>query len=316
MNFEKTMDYFYNDCSNRTNLKIAEIKKIDKKFRQEDILPNNKGLVSKLVNCRKDSNNPYLLTDSLIYGDCRNQAVKTGLINVLKFDNLYEILWGTEQNIRNNSEIIFFNIIEDLLNFKHKKTKSKKSNQKKCDYKQVVENLLVAYIPYSRDITYKQILTDYHGSSIRNYGVARHKIYANTKKSKEMAIEYIYLECNKDRVFEDLFCEFICDFPSYFDFINKLENFVETLFIPLLLKSISLEKTLGFRVKNLIEEDVSQSEQLILAHNNNEKLEDSEYKRALISAATKYIVELEKVQMIYIDSLRETNKRSKILKNI
>lgn len=53
-------------------------------------------------------------------------------------------------------------------------------------------------------------------------------------------------------------------------------------------------------VKNIIEHDLSQSKDLILAHEENRTLSDSEYKKALINASSSYIVKLEEIQKSFI----------------
>ena len=213
-----------------------------------------------------------------------------GIVPVLGFKDEYEVLWGTNEEFNNNLHQIFRNIISDLLDMH--------------TYDIEINNVLCDYVPFAKYSTYFQLILKTQLPVIPYYGITEDEILFNIDNAEENAIDFLYLKPDFNKNFDEIFSNFIQqnDLKTKYTNIDKkiTNKFVQPHLIPLLKKYAPSGDSLGLRVKNIIEHDLSQSKDLIRAHEENRTLSDSEYKKALISASSSYIVKLEEIQKSFM----------------
>lgn len=283
MDLEQTMEYIYKKCSERIDTRIKE-----KGVKAYQIYPADPKLISRIRNNnRKNKNNKYLLTNSAMR--TKDESGKpVGLIPILHFKNEHEILWGNELEFKKNLFMIFYYLIKDLLS---------------SDFEADVKDTLYDYVPYAKYSAFFQIILEAEPLPgniglpfLSCYGVYEDEVFSNLEKAEDDAIEYLYLKC-KDN-FEQVFFDFTKETLS-FTKINKVieKNFINLVFIALLKKYLPGIDSLGLRVKNLIQADISHTRDLILLHHISPDT-DNELSliKNLIHASSKYICELENIQ--------------------
>lgn len=298
MNFKNTTNYIYKNCINRVK------KRLEKHgLPQISICPSDKSLVSHFFNYEKYENNaeqcndksnplknnPYLITPKLLNG-LDESGNACGIVPVLGFKDEYEVLWGTNEEFNNNLHQIFRNIISDLLDMH--------------TYDIEINNVLCDYVPFAKYFTYLQLILKTHSPVIPYYGITEDEILFNIDNAEANAIDFLYSKPDFKKDFKKIFSDFIQQNKlkdKYTNIDKKITNrFVQPDLIPLLKKYAPSGDSLGLRVKNIIEHDLAQSKDLILAHEKNHTLSDSEYKKALINASSSYIVKLEEIQKSFI----------------
>lgn len=278
---------------------------------QISICPSDKSLVSHFFNYEKYENsaklykkksnplknNPYLITPKLLNG-LDESGDACGIVPVLGFKDEYEVLWGTNEEFNNNLHQIFRNIISDLLDIH--------------TYDKEINNALCDYVPFAKYSTYLQLIQKTHFPVLPYYGIREDEIFFNIDSVEANAIDFLYSKPNFKKEFNEKFSKFTRPHDSkqeknpkthtiYTNLDKKIaNNFVKPDLIPLLKKYAPSGDSLGLRAKNIIEHDLSQSKDLILAHEENRTLSDSEYKKALINASSSYIVKLEEIQKSFM----------------
>jgi len=153
--FRKTIIFFYNCCIERVNISRKE--KGLKKY--QVCASQDKSITSNFFKGKCTKNNPYLITQKLIgykrgkQGLKDNEAKedkwaedesgkKIGIIHTLNFENEKEVLWGTDNEIKRNLQMIYLLIMQELPIY--------------CfEYIKDWEDVLFDYVPYSK---YKTLL--------------------------------------------------------------------------------------------------------------------------------------------------------------
>ena len=278
---ELTTNFILKKCSERISNKYHE-----KKVRYIDIYPSDEAMICRIINNSRSKNNRYLLTDKIM----RNNKNEFGIIPILGFKDEYEVLWGTDEEFKKNLPYIFHNIIKDLL------------DRHNLDID--IDNILCDYVPYAKFSTYaKCILPSLHAHLpiAPYYGICPEDIGSNLVNAQNNAIDFLYSKPNFKKEFNKSFSKFAQDTLTYTKIDKEIaDKFVQPYLIPLLKKYAPSGDSLGLRAKNIIEHDLSQSKDLILAHEENRTLSDSEYKKALINASSSYIVKLEEIQKSFM----------------
>lgn len=304
MDFKKTTNYIYKNCINRVKKRLEELG-----LPQISICPSDKSLVSHFFNYEKNyekyknsaklykkksnplKNNPYLITPKLLNG-LDESGDACGIVPVLGFKDEYEVLWGTNKEFNNNLHQIFRNIISDLLDIH--------------TYDKEINNALCDYVPFAKYSTYLQLIQKTHFPVLPYYGITEDEIFFNIGNAEANAIDFLYSKPDLKKDFNERFSNFIKKNElekKYTNIDKKLTNkFVQPELIPLLEKYAPSGDSLGLRVKSIIEHDLSQSKDLILAHEENRTLSDSEYTKTLINASSSYVAKLEEIQKSFIYS--------------
>lgn len=275
MNIEKILDFFYEKGARRIKLRIKELK-----ITYEDICETDPKQISWIVNNKRTKNNRFLICDTVLYG------IKTKL----RFANEQEVLWGSKKEIENYLPD-FFKLLWDEL------------PDKNSEYQIDKDFILYDYVPYAENSVYYGILSnfEYNDSFFALYGKPDVDILRNQEIFKQEAFNYLYLKCAKE--FKKIFDEF-CSATNSFHKIDKVfkKEFIDTVFINLIKKNIPDESSLGLRVKNIIENDLSQSADLIIKHRKTGQFD--EMKKRLLNAASTYALRLEEIQNAMIENLK------------
>lgn len=291
MKFEKTIEYFYQKCSQRVSNRVEQ-----SNLKHKDIYTSDPKQISRIINNRKTSNNRFLVCDSVLENYIKNEENGTyspiGLIPKLGFIDKKEVLWGTDEELEDSLETIFFNIIYDLLD----------SN---VDYGMDIEYILCDYVPYAYNSTYFKIITskDNFYPAIY-YGVKEDVIIGSNKQMRERAIQFLFLKCKED--FRKKLLFFTSTVSSYKKIDSVFESiFIIAEFIPMLKVFLPNESSLGLRVKNLIIADLSKSAEMIAKAHLQPNDKFSCIRKSLNNASSTYILELEKIQEQYIELLKQ-----------
>ena len=282
MKLENTINYFFKNCSKRIDTRIKK-----KGLYHYGVYPSDEKMISRIVKCTLGKNNKYLLTKAVM----RDSDNLYGLIPRLEFKDEREVLWGKDEEIANNLPDIFFNLICDLL---------------PCcsDYGINIDNILSDYIPYAKYFTYQQVIEHSKLSPLIYYGIREDTLASEMLDAKERAIDFLYSKPECKGIFAKLFNKFTKETLTYTKIDKVLdEKFVRPFFIPLLKKYIPTNDSLGLRVKNLVESDMSKSKDLILNHQIGRETDSSEMIKRLIHASSVYIIELEAIQKDYINTI-------------
>lgn len=268
MDIDKILDFFYEKTSNRVKKRkdLYELK-------QRDIYPDDPKQISWIINNKRTKNNRFLICYA-VFGNTDNEELplKYGLIPKLKFKNRKEVLWGTDEEIKAYLPDLFMllwnEITEDMVD---------------------KELILCDYVSYAKYSTYWKILFD-NGNIYPAlfYGIYEDDVVGNIDFARKEAIYYIR---NKSKIdFENDFLNF-AESTKSFHLIDRVfkDKFIDKRFIPMLKRFIPDETSLGLRVKDLIDADLSKVASLNESGNN-----DTE--KQLINASSKYIVKLEEIQ--------------------
>lgn len=280
MVFKETLELLYSNCSNRIAARIEQ-----SGLSYEDIYYPDPKQISWIKNKKRTKNDRYLICDTVFEGSEKNRNQGIGLIPILNYTSRQEILWGSLEE--QNAELfnIFSAIINDLL----------LDNSNLIDIKYI----LCDYIPFAKYLSYWDILYNSGNTHLAIlYGVTENDVFDNYELSSNNAIKFLYSKCKND--FGDILSEYF-DKTSSFKKINKLfeKDFVLKEFCPMIHRYEPLENSLGLRVRNMINEDLSIVPDIISGLNPNKRT-SIEVKKAIIRASSSYIVKLEEIQLQYI----------------
>lgn len=282
MNLCWTKKYIYKKCADRISNKIRE-----KDVTLKEIYPSNEKIISRITNCKIGSKNPYLIQDAVLSNYCSDEngnSKNVGIIPILGFENAQEVLWGTASEIRVNIPEIFQNIIYDLI---------------LCNSELDVNvyDIVCDYVSYAKYSTYWRLLYDTdHSVPAFYYGLFEDDVLNNLDSAREAAINYLFFKPQCKEVFTQAFIDFAsttCSFKKLDDTLTN--NLIYPAVIPLLKRYIPDNNSLGLRVKNIIEADISQKKALVFI--------PPEFKspcEKLILISGSYISELELFQEEYI----------------
>lgn len=273
MNIDIILEFFYCRASNRIKENV-----IESKLTHRQIYMRDSKQISWIINNNRTKNNRFLITDAVLE-NCDDFGKPNGLLAKLPFRNRKEILWGTDDEIECYLPLLFELLLDEV---------SVQNTTNHIDK----ELYLCDYIPYAKYSTYWNIL--FSQSNIYPaiyYGIMEDDVINNIDKAKEEAYIFLYNKCKN--IFKKIFIEFVEKTDSFHK-INQvfLDNFIIAKFIPMLIQNKPNNNSLGIRVKNLIEADLSHVASLVL----NEEDIYQKYYAKLINASSTYIVCLEKLQ--------------------
>lgn len=245
-----------------------------------DIFPSDYKLISPIINNKRGKNNPYLLTPK-VFGNEHE-----GLLS-LSFHSKKEIIWGSEEEIDSYLYELFVYLITSLLRDENRR----------------FNDLLYDYVPYAKYATLFEVLVPMNPKAARIYpaffyGVREDDVFNNLEKAEEKAVKFLYQNCYFD--FRRVFLDYTCKADNCREIVNTFKvEFINKRFIPMLEMHRPDEHSLGLRVRNLILADLSTVPELI---EPNSKLINREAQKKLINASSTYIVRLEEVQRLLIES--------------
>ena len=277
MNILNIENFFYERASSRikkrvtaSGLKYHEIYKPDHKQ------------ISRIINNNRNKNNRFLICDAVISGSYKDEVtgkpVDCGLLETteLGFESIKEILWGTNDEISLYIADLFFLLWAE-------------ATTSASPYSIDAELYLCDYVPYAKNRTYQNILFSPNNKyPALLYGIREDTIIKEIDDSREKALLFLYSNCKSD--FSTFFQSFTEEQISY----HKLDKTIKERLIPEFINILKAHKpnssSLGLRVRDLINADLSHSASLI---GNNDF---QPYYMQLISASCTYILELEKIQ--------------------
>ena len=273
MNIELVMDFFYEKASKRIREKINS-----SDLNHYEIYSRDYKQISWIINNKRTKNNRFLITNAVLYNtDESGKAI--GLLPMLEFKSKQEILWGTKDEISKYLPDLFELLWIEI---------TKDNNEYQIDK----ELFLCDYVPYAKYSTYWNILFSKNNKyPAFAYAIREDDVIENYDNAENEAFKFLYNKCKDD--FSKIFNDFVNETTS-FNRINKVfhQSFIEKLFIPMLDKHKPDGNSLGLRVKNLIECDLSHCASLIYENNGAR----NEYSVKLNRASSTYICALEDIQ--------------------
>lgn len=287
MEFKNTTTLLYKNCIKRVKKEL-----VAQKRHQYEIFPDDKSLVSTFFNYfnyeSTPKNNPYLLPPVLVHR--KPPKIESGIHVVLGME-IFEILWGNKNTeFKYNLPYIFEALLYDIY-----------AEDSTVD-RSIIDLVLCDYVPYAKYFTLSQIKKKESISLLSTFAVYDFEV--ETKYMIERfhnALCFLYKKENFRADFEDTFIKFCQNLNSYSKLPNKLEKFANNELIKLFERHKPSSNSLGFRVKKLIENDLSNSKEL-LTHSSNREFKVQEYYTfELNRASSSYITELEKIQNICLD---------------
>ena len=289
MDIEKIMEFFYTRASDRVRTKVE----ISNKTHSE-IYKTDPKLISRIINNRRTRVNPFLIPYAVISSEIKqehsSENLNIGLLNQLDFNTIKEILWGTDEEIKNYLPDLFKLLWDEL-------------PDKDSKYQIDKDFILCDYVPYAENSVYYRILSnfEYNDSFFALYGKPDVDVLHNQEIFKQEAFNYLYLKCAKK--FEKIFNNFCSATDSFhkIDIVLKTE-FIDTVFVNLIKKNIPDESSLGLRIKTIIENDLAQSADLIIKHRMTGIID--ELRKKLINAASTYALILKEIQEDMIENLK------------
>lgn len=278
MNIEIIMEFFYEKASKRIREKVNT-----SPLNHYQIYPCDCKQISWIINNRRTKNNRFLITDAIISNSYKDEEtgcyIKFGLLEKLDFKSTKEIFWGTTEEITGYLPDLFKLLWNEIV-------------LKDNDYQIDSELFLCDYVPYAKYSTFWNILfSKSNNYPAIAYGIYEDDVIENIDFARECALDYFYNKCKQD--FAAIFSDFT-DKTTSFHKIDKIfqHSFIEELFIPMLNRFKPNGNSLGLRVKNLIECDLSHCAKLIYANESNK----NEYFFKLNRASSAYILALEDIQ--------------------
>lgn len=268
MEFKFTTKYIYKSCSERISKRIEE-----KNISHRSIYKDESKIIGRIRRSELSDRNKYLIQDKVL------EAIN----EKLEFNNKQAVLWGTDEEIKQNLIIIFQCLVFDLIS-----TDS--------PFKDTVNDILCYYTPYARYLGYYKILFEAKSpiNGIEMSDLYNVEIYSaiNTIESiADEAINYLFYQCYKD--FKKRYFNFVKKHNSFSKWTYRLEDWVKEDLIPMLSQYKPPENDLGRRILKLIVSDYKYIPN-IKTHTNT--IEVEKYKR-LISATERYITELEEISL-------------------
>lgn len=279
MDINRIAEFFYERASNRIKKKVKE-----SKLKYAEIYKPDHKQISRIVNNERTKNNRFLICDAVISNSYKDETtekyIECGLLNKLNFNSKKEILWGSDEEIN----LYLYDLFELLWT---------EVTAENSPYKIDSELYLCDYIPYAKYSTYWNILF-----SPRNkypaitYGIYEDTVIEEIEPARENALLFLYCRCKND--FNHRFFSFIETEESFHKLDKVLkEKLIEKSFIPMLDTYKPDASSLGLRVRDLINADLSHCASIIFNESNNDS-----YFTSLINASSNYIVKLEEIQQM------------------
>lgn len=276
MNTNLIEEFFYSRASYRiaervksSGLKYAEIYKPDHKQ------------ISRIINNKRTKNNRFLICDAVIHNyyidDESGKSIECGLLATkkLQFNSITEILWGTDSEIDDYLYLLFKTLWNEY-----------------ADNNSESEIYLCDYVPYAKNSTYFNLLFN-SGNTFPAiyYGILEDTIIEKLEPSKQYALLFLYRKCKKD--FSAYFHNFIGEHQSFHKLDKTISDVLYPSFVSIIENHKPNDSSLGLRVRNLINADLSNTASIIVSGDNNP------YKASLDRATSSYILALEDIQNKY-----------------
>ena len=273
MNIENILEFFYKMTSNRIKNKVEELN-----LKHREIYMRDSKQISWIIHNKRTKNNRFLITNAVIQNS-DDFGEDDGLLRKLEFNNIKEILWGTDDEIVNYLPDLFKLLWNEIT-----------SDDNPYDIDK--ELFLCDYVPYAKYSTYWNIL--FSSTNIYPafaYGICEDDVVENIDDARNCAFSYLYTKLEND--FANIFSEFTNHTTSY-NKINRVfqQSFIEDLFVPMLKEHTPNVNSLGLRVKSLIESDLVYCASLVCNNINF----NTNCLTKLINASSTYIVALENIQ--------------------
>lgn len=274
---------------------IYKIVKIKTKFDPQ--------MISRILNNNKNapkgrtSPNPTLIptprnnTDNGYYGILQQN---------LKFDSICEMLWGTREEKKDFTPLIFISLITDLLNMEN-------------DFSKEIKEILVDFIPYAKNQTFFEmfITQEIEMPLLPNqelykipayfYGIKEDVINEDHFLVQFEAIGYLYAKCGQD--FEEIFNEFIDKRSNLKNLNRDLRDFSLNSLKKVLNGYKPNENSLGLRVRNLLISDwKAQAEFIFHETETTSSKGTDDVRKFLIDCSLRYIQNLKDIQQIMIEN--------------
>lgn len=283
MKLESTVNYLYENCVKRVKNRLEKLN-----LPQNSICPSDKSLVSHFINKQCTKNNPYLITEKLMY-NIDESSTPCGFIPTLKFKNEFEVLWGDSSEFVYNLFFIYQSIMNEIL-------------QNKSEYNIDIDLILCDRVLYAKYHTLSLIKAEENISLHEYYGVPDSSVSEENMCSyQEDALEFLYSKERFRTRFEKTFRDFANQTSSFTKISKKMfDNYIFPVFIPLLKRHLPSKRSLGLRVKHLIESDLSQVKPLIDRSPDPFSSDEIELDKMLINASSAYIARLEEIQELSI----------------
>ena len=270
MKFEYTKKFIYEKAAYRIKKRIDE-----KKITLKEIYPPNAKMISRITNGKVSPKNPYLIQDAVLHSFRHDVATSEkyhfGIVPKLDFKNEQEALWGTSKEIEENIPEIFQNLMYDLL---------LNNSELGVD----LYNILCDYVPYAKYSTYGRLLRDdsYYGRAYY-YNIFEDDILNNIDNARENAINLLFSKPACKETFAQAFITFAANTYSFKKLDNKIQNqLVIPYIIPMLKRYIPDNTSLGLRVKDIIEADISKDKALIFIPFEYGTVIEKNYKRNIL----------------------------------
>lgn len=287
MEFKNTTTLLYKKCIERVKKELAVQNR-----HQYEIFPDDKSLVSTFFNYfnyeSTPKNNPYLLPPALVHR--KPPKIESGIHVTLGME-IFEILWGNKNTeFKENLPYIFEALLYDIY-----------AEDSTID-RAIIDLVLCDYVPYAKYLTLSQIKKKENISLFLTFAVYDFEVEAQYMiEHFHNALRFLYKKELFRADFEDTFTKFCQKLNSYSKLPNKLEKFAKNELIKLFEIHKPSSTSLGFRVKELIEKDLSNSKELLTHSSIREFNAKNCYAFELNHASSLYITKLEEIQRIYCD---------------
>ena len=264
------IDFFFKRTSSEIKKRITS-----SSLSYEDIYPNNPKMLSYVTNNKVTDKNPYLLYD-IIIKSLISTIQKNGT-EIQLFINETDVLWGNNLEINNYIDYVYSYSFTYIM-----------KNHDKFDIDK--ELLLLNYVPYVKYRTYYELYNNPNRNPIFElYGMAKDVLSYNYPIQRKNAYHFLYNLIKND--FECIFKKFIENTKTYKKIDTEFDKFLKIEFCGILKNYYPNAYSISMRIKNLIKKDLFLAEKVITNPKNPENINN----RALISATSSYIVELEKI---------------------
>ena len=271
------LDFFYSKATNRIKIQYE----MAHRPKQRDILPTNPKLLSYILNCKTTAkNNPYLITDGAIYALLES--------DYFQFNDESEILWGTEEEILSYLEDLFIKLWQEYI---PAYPEIIESEYYQCDYLPFAKYLVLNNAIVKENNEFLEVL----------FGISKDEILSNYTNEFNKSIKYVFKR--NENWFESEWLDFVSKTKTFTKLDKLIDSFVSEKFIPKLFANKPSEKSsLGIRVKNLLESDLSVKDKEIRLW-GFENLEEK-IKSELFKASLAYVDELERIFKMQNNDIR------------
>lgn len=233
--------YIYQKCVNRVEQRrLSE----NKPKPQISLCVDDKSLVSNFFNCKLGHNNKYLITKRLLNYKNEETGTLSGAVPVFKFKNEHEVLWGNDEEFRENLYDIYVLLFTDILN-------------SKSEYNELIKDVLCDNIIFAKYSSLFDIKYIYDVSLLTTFAVPDDMVSAyNMNIYLKIALKHLYERPNFQNKFQKLFYEYTQKYNDYTNIDKRLmKDFIPHL-SHLLENYLPESDSLGLRVKTLIKQDV------------------------------------------------------------